>query len=44
MVDVAYGGNFYAIVQPQKNFRDMADVSRARSCDWRRKLRRRCER
>ena len=24
-VDVAYGGNFYAIVDPQKNFRDIAD-------------------
>ena len=24
-VDVAYGGNFYAIVEPQRNFRDMAD-------------------
>lgn len=27
MVDVAYGGNFYAIVEPQENFRDMADFS-----------------
>jgi 4-hydroxyproline epimerase len=26
-VDVAYGGNFYAIVDPQENFRDMADYS-----------------
>ena len=26
-VDVAYGGNFYAIVGPQENFRDMADYS-----------------
>ncbi|MTI10796.1 4-hydroxyproline epimerase [Curvivirga aplysinae] len=26
-VDVAYGGNFYAIVGPQDNFRDMADYS-----------------
>ena len=24
-VDVAYGGNFYAIVEPQENYRDMAD-------------------
>jgi 4-hydroxyproline epimerase len=24
-VDIAYGGNFYAIVSPQKNFRDIAD-------------------
>ncbi|MGJ8546481.1 MAG: 4-hydroxyproline epimerase [Sulfitobacter sp.] len=27
VVDVAYGGNFYAIVEPQKNYRDMADFS-----------------
>ncbi|RFC65408.1 4-hydroxyproline epimerase [Fulvimarina endophytica] len=27
VVDVAYGGNFYAIVDRQKNFRDMADYS-----------------
>lgn len=26
-VDVAYGGNFYAIVDPQTNYRDMADFS-----------------
>lgn len=26
-VDVAYGGNFYAIVEPQEMFRDMADFS-----------------
>ena len=26
-VDVAYGGNFYAIVEPQANFRDMADFT-----------------
>ncbi len=24
-VDVAYGGNFYAIVEPQENYRDLAD-------------------
>ena len=24
--DVAYGGNFYAIIDPQKNFKDMADL------------------
>ncbi len=28
-VDVAYGGNFYAIVEPQENFRDMADFTAA---------------
>ncbi|MBA3518004.1 MAG: 4-hydroxyproline epimerase [Rhizobiales bacterium] len=26
-VDVAYGGNFYCIVDPQENFADLADVS-----------------
>ncbi|MFN4272287.1 MAG: 4-hydroxyproline epimerase [Aliihoeflea sp.] len=26
-VDIAYGGNFYAIIEPQENFRDMADHS-----------------
>ncbi|MGY6547661.1 MAG: 4-hydroxyproline epimerase [Roseinatronobacter sp.] len=29
VVDVAYGGNFYAIVEPQRHFRDMADFSAA---------------
>jgi 4-hydroxyproline epimerase len=33
-VDVAYGGNFYAIVDPQKNFRDMADHSAAEMVAW----------
>ncbi|TYO89085.1 4-hydroxyproline epimerase [Oceanicella actignis] len=27
VVDVAYGGNFYAIVEPQRNYRDMADFT-----------------
>ncbi len=26
-VDVAYGGNFYAIIDPQENFRDMSDYT-----------------
>ncbi len=26
-VDVAYGGNYYAIIDPQENFRDMADYT-----------------
>jgi 4-hydroxyproline epimerase len=26
VVDVAYGGNFYAIVEPQPNYRDLADL------------------
>jgi 4-hydroxyproline epimerase len=25
--DIAYGGNFYAILEPQKNYRDMADFA-----------------
>ena len=27
VMDVAYGGNFYAIVEPQENFHDMADLT-----------------
>jgi 4-hydroxyproline epimerase len=27
VVDVAYGGNFYAIVEPQPGYRDLADLS-----------------
>ena len=30
-VDVAYGGNFYCIVDPQENFTDLADCQRRRS-------------
>ncbi|MHA6642865.1 4-hydroxyproline epimerase [Mesorhizobium sp. A623] len=33
-VDVAYGGNFYAIVEPQENFRDMADYSAGELIAW----------
>ena len=33
-VDVAYGGNFYAIVEPQDNFRDMADYSAGQLIAW----------
>lgn len=33
-VDVAYGGNFYAIVDPQENFRDMTDYSAADLIRW----------
>jgi 4-hydroxyproline epimerase len=29
VVDVSYGGNFYAIVEPQKNYRDLDDLSPA---------------
>jgi 4-hydroxyproline epimerase len=26
-VDIAYGGNFYAIVEPQRNYKDLSDIS-----------------
>jgi 4-hydroxyproline epimerase len=32
--DVAYGGNFYAIVDAQKNFRDMADYTALDFIKW----------
>lgn len=38
-VDVAYGGNFYAIVEPQPNFRDMADFTAGELVGWSPKLR-----
>jgi 4-hydroxyproline epimerase len=33
-VDVAYGGNFYAIVEPQDNYSDMADYSAGDLIAW----------
>jgi 4-hydroxyproline epimerase len=33
-VDVAYGGNFYAIVEPQENYTDMADYSAGDLIAW----------
>jgi 4-hydroxyproline epimerase len=33
-VDVAYGGNFYAIVEPQENYRDMADHTAGDLIAW----------
>ena len=43
VVDIAYGGNFYAIIEPQKNYRDMADLSASQiqrlSPELRRRLR-----
>ncbi len=33
-VDVAYGGNFYAIVDPQEVFKDLADVSPLDLIGW----------
>ncbi len=34
MVDVAYGGNFYAIVEPQEAFNDIADVTAGDLIRW----------
>lgn len=39
-VDVAYGGSFYAIVDPQPNFRDMADFTAGQLIGWSPVLRR----
>ncbi|TNC08333.1 4-hydroxyproline epimerase [Methylobacterium terricola] len=39
VVDVAYGGNFYAIVEPQKSFRDLDDHSAGALIAWSPKLR-----
>jgi len=33
-VDVAYGGNFYAIVEPQENYGDMSDYSAGDLIAW----------
>jgi len=38
-VDVAYGGNFYAIVEAQENYRDLADAKPADILRWSPKLR-----
>ncbi|MFZ5672674.1 MAG: 4-hydroxyproline epimerase [Pseudomonadota bacterium] len=38
-VDVAYGGNFYAIVEAQRNYRDLADVKPADILRWSPELR-----
>lgn len=38
-VDVAYGGNFYAIVDAQSNFQDMADYTAGQLVEFSRKLR-----
>ncbi|CAN1552962.1 COG3938 Proline racemase [Rhabdaerophilaceae bacterium] len=34
VVDIAYGGNFYAIVDPQPAFRDVADVNPSDLIHW----------
>ncbi|MFY0594122.1 4-hydroxyproline epimerase [Roseivirga sp.] len=38
-VDVAYGGNFYAIIDPQEGYRDMADYSALQLIGWSRAIR-----
>ena len=40
-MDVAYGGNFYAIVDPQENFRGLEDYSADQLIGWSRVLRQR---
>jgi 4-hydroxyproline epimerase len=40
-VDVAYGGNFYAIVDPQKNFKGLEDYTADQLISWSRVCRRR---
>jgi 4-hydroxyproline epimerase len=40
-LDVAYGGNFYAIVDPQENFRGLEDYSADQLIGWSRVLRQR---
>ena len=39
IVDVAYGGNYYAIIDPQENFRDMADYTASQLMGWSKTLR-----
>ncbi|OEK05889.1 4-hydroxyproline epimerase [Roseivirga misakiensis] len=38
-VDVAYGGNFYAIIDPQDGYNDMADYSALELIGWSRAIR-----
>jgi 4-hydroxyproline epimerase len=40
-VDVSYGGNFYAIVDPQENFKGLEDYSADQLIGWSRVMRRR---
>ena len=39
VVDIAYRGNFYAIVEPQRNFSDVSDVQPSDLVRWSSKLR-----
>lgn len=38
-VDVAYGGNYYAIIDPQENYKDMADYTASQLIGWSKTLR-----
>ena len=40
-VDVVYGGNYYAIVDPQENYKDMADYTAMQLIGWSGKIRER---
>lgn len=40
-VDVSYGGNYYAIIDAQSNFRDMADYTASELIGWSKTLRER---
>ena len=40
-MDVAYGGNYYAIIDPQSNYRDMADYTAMQLIGWSSKIRER---
>jgi len=40
-VDVSYGGNFYAIVDPQKNFKGLEDYTASQLISWSRVMRQR---
>jgi 4-hydroxyproline epimerase len=41
VIDVSYGGNFYAIVDTQKNFKGIEHYSAGKLIDWARELRQR---
>lgn len=38
-VDVAYGGNYYAIIDPQENYQDMANYTASQLIGWSKTLR-----
>lgn len=39
VVDVAYGGNYYAIIDPQENYQDMANYTAGQLIGWSKTLR-----